>query len=92
VLLNFIGLTAGLILAAIPAGLAFQLLRANKAESKRSARRGGGIINTMLGRAKTTDDWMPDGRVKGGMIYNRKKKRIEVCGRLSNDTLDRVFR
>jgi hypothetical protein len=34
---------------------------------------------------------MPDARVKGGIIYNRRKKRLEISGRLSDDSFKRVF-
>jgi hypothetical protein len=95
--IHLLGFALGIALAAIPFALALRLSRAalkksNKIESKRSARRAGSLLDALRGRARTRDDWMPDGRVKGGMIYNRKDKRIEVSGRLSDDTLHRVFR
>jgi hypothetical protein len=68
------------------------LFLADKLEAKKSAARVSTIRDAVLGRARATDDWVPDGRVKGGMIYNRKKKRLEASGRLSNDTIERVFR
>jgi hypothetical protein len=92
VLISYIGLGVGLAVSAVLVSFAVHLLRADRLESRKSAARAGSLSDAIMGRAKTRDDWMPDGRVKGGMIYNRKKKRIEISGRLSNDTLDRVFR
>ena len=89
---NYIGLAIGLAFTAIFLNLAICLLRADRLERKKSAARTGSISDAVMGRARTSDDWIPDGRVRGGMIYNRRKKRLEVRGRLSRDALDRVFR
>jgi hypothetical protein len=72
--------------------LAFRLWRADRIESEKSAARAGGFIDALLGRTRVHDDWVPDARVKGGLIFNRAKKRFEISGRLSNDSLNRVYR
>lgn len=72
--------------------LAIRLFRADRVESEKSAARAGNFKNALLGRTRVHDDWVPDARVKGGMIFNRRMKRFEISGRLSSDSLNRVFR
>jgi hypothetical protein len=72
--------------------LALALSRTNKIESDKSAARVPSIWDAIRGRARTQDDWMPDARVKGGLIYNRRTNKIELTGRLSDSTLERVFK
>lgn len=90
--LNFLGLAAGLTAAAIFASFAIKLFRIDRFEAKKGSNRVGGISDAVMGRARPNDDWMPDGRIKGGLIYNRKENRLEVCGRLSDEAFDRIFR
>lgn len=85
-------LAAGLVLAGWFLAFAIRLMRSDKLEGSKSAARARTIGNVILGKAHTRDDWIPDARVKGGMVYNKNKKRIEISGRLSDDSLDRVFR
>jgi len=82
----------GFVLGAWALAFAFRLWRSDKLEGSKSAARAGTVTNAVMGRARTRDDWIPDARVKGGMIFNRDKNRIEVSGRLSDDSLNRVFR
>jgi hypothetical protein len=89
---SYIVLAIGLLLAAWLFAFAVRLFTANKVEGSKSAARAPSLWDAVRGRARTKDDWLPDARVKGGMIYNKKKKRIEIGGRLSEDSLDRVFR
>jgi hypothetical protein len=91
-LLSYTALGAGLALSAILLSIASRIIRADKFESRRGADRARSLKDVILGHARTHDDWIPDARVKGGLIYNKRKKRIEVSGRLSDDSLDRVFR
>jgi hypothetical protein len=72
--------------------VALTLTRVDKTESKKSAARVSSVINAILGRVRTHDDWMPDARVQGGLIFNQRKGRIEITGRLSDSTLERLFR
>lgn len=91
-ILNYIGLAIGLVVAVWLFRLAFRLLTLDKPEAKKSAARAPSFWAAVLGRSRTMDDWVPDGRVKAGMVYNRRKKRLEMSARLSDDSLDRVFR
>ncbi|MHC4040604.1 hypothetical protein [Bradyrhizobium sp. 23AC] len=90
--LNYLGLAVGLSLAAVMFSIAYKLFRLNRFEAKKSALRVKGVSDAVMGRARTRDDWLPDGRIKGGMIFNRRDNRIEVCGRLSDEAFDRIFR
>jgi len=89
---SYITLLIGAGLAGLLFNLSYRLACADKIESKRSAARSRTPLNAILGRARIHDDFMPDARVKAGLIYNKKKKRIEISGRLSPDSLKRVFR
>ncbi|TWI07894.1 hypothetical protein LPJ38_03105 [Bradyrhizobium daqingense] len=89
---SFVVLTVGLVVAAISLVFAYKFIRADKIELRKSQTRTDDVKSVLLGRAKTRDDWIPDARVQGGMIFNKKANRLEITGKLSNDTLDRVFR
>ena len=88
---SYLVLGGGLFVAAALLSFAVRLLRADKVESKKSANRVRSIKDAIMGRARMHDDWMPDARIKGGMIYNKNEKRLEISGRLSDDTFNRVF-
>ena len=90
--LSYLLLALGLLLAAWLFAFAYRLLRSDKNEGRKGAARVASLKDAVLGRARTKDDWMPDARVKGGMVYNHKEKRIEIGGRLSDDSLDRVIK
>ncbi|MFZ0424832.1 MAG: hypothetical protein WAL80_18290 [Xanthobacteraceae bacterium] len=79
-------------MAAALFGIALKLAFADRIESNKSAARASSMGDAVRGRARMHDDWMPDARVKGGMIYDKKNKRLEISGRLSDDSFDRVFR
>ncbi len=86
-------LFVGLLLAAFFLNISYRLIRADPVESSKSATRvGGKLRNAVFGRARTIDDWLPDARIKAGMIYNEKDERFEVSGRLSNEAFGRIFR
>lgn len=89
--LNYIGLAAGFSVAAVFTSIAIKLIRVDLFEAKKGTARVASVSDAVMGRARTRDDWMPDGRIKGGMIYNRKENRIEVSGRLSDEAFDRIF-
>lgn len=91
-LFSYAILALGLVVGACLLALAVRLLRADKLEGSKSAARAGTVMNAIFGKARTRDDWIPDARVKGGLVYNHTENRIEVSGRLSDDSLDRVFR
>lgn len=90
--LSYLTLAGGLLFAAGLLSIALRLIRADKIEGKKSAVRTPKILDALLGRARTRDDWIPDARVQAGMVYNKRKGRLEISGRLSRDTFDRVFR
>jgi hypothetical protein len=90
--LSYIVFLSAIIAAIFCFKFALTLTHVDKVESKKSAARVSSIINAVLGRVRTHDDWMPDARVQGGLMFNRKKGRIEITGRLSDSTLERVFR
>lgn len=90
-ILSYAILAMGVSVAVWLLTLAWRLLKADELESKKSAARTHSILAAIRGRACTREDWMPDARVKGGLIYNRKRNRLEISGRLSKDTLERIF-
>jgi len=90
--LSYLILAGGLLFSAALLTLGLKLLRADRMEGKKSALRAPSVLDAILGRSRMTEDWIPDGRVKGGMVYNHKENRLEISGRLSTDSLDRVFR
>lgn len=91
-LLSYLFLGAGLLSAALLLSLVVRLLRADKLERKKSASRVMTVLDAIRGRARMHGDWAPDARVKGGMVYDKKNRRLEISGRLSDDSFDRVFR
>lgn len=84
-------LAAGLVAGAWLFGFALRLLTADRVESRKSAARATSVMNAIRGRFLTKEDWIPDARVKAGMVYNTREQRIEITGRLSDDSFDRVF-
>lgn len=89
---SYLALGGGLFLVVALLSFATRLAFVNKVESKKSAMRAQSVKDAILGRARMHEDWIPDARVKGGMIYNKSKKRLEISGRLSDESFDRVFR
>jgi hypothetical protein len=81
-----------LILGAILAKLGWEIIHADRVEVSKNCARAGNWRDILLGRVRTKDDWLPDSRVQGGMVYNRRKQRIEISGRLSVESLHRVFK
>jgi hypothetical protein len=90
--INFVIVIGAVVGAASSLAFSFKMLQANKTELRKNQRRSRSLKSTLLGRAKTRDDWMPDARVQGGMVFNKRRKRIEITGQLSNDSLDRAFK
>lgn len=89
---NFLVVIIAVIGAATSLAFSIKMLQADKTELRKNQRRSRSLKSAFLGQAKTRDDWMPDARVQGGMVFNKKRKRIEITGRLSNDSLDRAFK
>jgi hypothetical protein len=90
--MSFVALSIGVAGAAMSAVFAYKFFRADKLELRKSQTRSRSLTSAINGKAKTRDDWLPDARVQGGMVFNRANRRIEITGKLSNDSLDRVFR
>jgi hypothetical protein len=89
---SYLVVGGGLVLSAAFFSVARRLARADKMEATKGAARSCSVLDSILGRARMHEDWMPDARIKGGLIYNKKKKRLETSGRLSDDSFKRVFR
>lgn len=86
-------LLAGLFLSAFLFNLALRLTRVDVEESDKSASRvANSLRKAVTGRALSVDDWLPDARVKAGLVYNKNAKRLEISGRLSNESFGRIFR
>ena len=81
---SYLVLGGGVLLAALLLRIALKLWQADSIEGKKSASRASSIKDAIRGRARTHEDWIPDARIKGGMVYNKKAKRLEVSGRLSD--------
>jgi len=89
---SYLILAAGLVILSLLGRLILRLVRADGIESRKSAARVRSFKDALMGRALIRDDFLPDARVQGGMIYNKGAKRFEVSGRLSSDSLNRVYR
>ena len=81
-----------LIIAAVLAKFGLTLLRADPLEAEKNASRTRSFKDALLGRVQIHNDWLPDARVQGGMVYDQAQDRIEICGRVSDESLDRTFR
>jgi hypothetical protein len=89
---SYIALFTGIFLSIVSFRIMIKLIFADKIESSKSANRVNSIKDAILGRARTHDDWIPDARIQGGLVYNERKNRIEVTGRNSDSAFRRVFR
>lgn len=89
---SYAALALGLFGASVLCKLLIALAFANKSESSKSAARVDGWWDALMGRGRVLDDILPDGRMKAGMIYNRRKNRLETSGRNTEETVARVFR
>ena len=93
VMIESILLLAGLFLSAFFFNLALRLTRVDVEESDKSASRvAHSLSRALTGGASSVDDWLPDARVKAGLVYNKNANRFEVSGRLSNEAFGRIFR
>lgn len=90
--MSYLILVVGSSAAAFAFGVAWLLSRVDRSESIKSAARTKRMRDAVRGHASLHDDWVPDARIKGGMVYNKSKRRLEICGRLSEDSLERIYR
>ena len=91
-ILDYLFFLVGVAISAFCFNVAYRLLRIDKDEGDKNAARVHTIWDAIRGRARPRVDWIPDSRVRGGLIFNRKEKRIEISGRLSENSVDRAFR
>ena len=91
-MMRYVICLAIIIVAAIIFRFGLALLRADKLEVEKNASRVRTWKDAIFGRVQIHDDWLPDARVQGGMIFNEAENRIEICGRLSDESLERTFR
>jgi len=90
--MNYILLAIGLGFAVWLIRLGLQFLTLDQIEASKSSLRARTITDAVLGKVRVQDDWLPDARVQGGMYFNKKRNRIEICGKISDDSLRRTFR
>ncbi|WP_442580606.1 hypothetical protein ACSBOB_00960 [Mesorhizobium sp. ASY16-5R] len=83
--------------ALIAAGIGLALLRFairimtyDRLEYEKSRARYPSIKAAISGKAKVKRGEFPDGRVRAGVVYNKKYHRIEANGKLRNDVVDHV--
>lgn len=85
-------LALGVVGAAISLRFLLTLATSKSSEVRRSNARTKSWRDLFMGRSVVQDDWLPDARVQAGAVFNKKVGRIEVTGRISNDTIERTFR
>ena len=70
---------------------AWRLLNYDKTEYQKSRARYPSVSAALRGQARVKRDSIPDGRIRAGIVYNKRESRIEPNGKLSNDTVDRIL-
>lgn len=90
--MGYLVITGGVAAAVWLVRFALAILRVNPIEASKSAARTRTWRDALFGQARLQDDWLPDARVQGGMVFNPQYNRIEICGRLSDDSLRHTFR
>jgi hypothetical protein len=71
--------------------LAWRLIRFDSSEYEKSRARYKSLGAVLRGEARVKRDTVPDGRVRAGLVYNKKLRRFEANGKLSNQVVDRVL-
>jgi hypothetical protein len=71
--------------------LAFNLARFNKIEYQKSRARYPSGSAALFGRAIVRYNGTPDGRVRAGIVFNKKQRRIIQNGKLKNEVVDQVI-
>jgi hypothetical protein len=72
--------------------MAIRLHHVDEIESMKSASRASSLKDAFFGRTRIEDGRLPDARVKGGMVFNKKEERLEISGRLSDEGFKHIFR
>ncbi|UWU21093.1 hypothetical protein QA648_17405 [Rhizobium sp. CB3171] len=70
---------------------AIKLAKFDRIEYQKSRARYPSLMAAISGKATVRYNGTPDGRVRAGIVYNTKKKRIEPNGKLRNDVVDQVL-
>lgn len=78
-------------LASIFLTIAIKMYKYDSREFKKNVARSKSIWDIIVGKLVISNDHLPDGRVQAGINYNRKKKRIEVTGKLSDDKIEEIL-
>ena len=96
--MSFIESTGWLLLAIVAAfvatvmfGLALTILRMNRAEADKNASRTASFKHLLTGRMMVREDWLPDARIRRGMVFSEDKGVFEINGGLSDEALRRTF-
>ena len=71
--------------------LTWRLVRYDKTEYEKSRARYVSLGAALRGQARVKRDSVPDGRIRAGIVYNKRRSRIKPNGKLSNDTVDRLL-
>ncbi|WP_256753318.1 hypothetical protein [Mesorhizobium sp. Mes31] len=71
--------------------LAYRLMRYDRVEYEKSRARYPSMYAAISGKAEVRRSDVPDGRVRAGIVYNKKHNRIETNGKIRNDVIDHVF-
>lgn len=71
--------------------LAFRLFVYDKTEYDKSKARYRSAFDAIRGAAIVKVGDVPDGRVRAGLVFNKKFNRFEPNGKLNNDVIDKVL-
>ncbi|GAB2186340.1 hypothetical protein [Roseibium sp. LAB1] len=71
--------------------LAYALAKYDRLEYEKSRARYPSFLAALKGQARVKRGELPDGRVRAGIVYNRKAHRIELNGKLRDDVVDNVL-
>lgn len=91
--MEYVQLTAAVLAAGASITLlrfAFKLLSYDRIEYEKSRARYASLSDAISGKARVKRSELPDGRVRAGIVYNLRQRRIEANGKLRNDIVDNV--
>lgn len=71
--------------------LLWRLVRVDQIEYEKMRARFPSFVGMLLGQTRVKRDTVPDGRVRAGIVYNKKEGRIEPQGKLNDDVIDRIL-
>jgi hypothetical protein len=85
-LVAFVGLTVGLALLRF----AYRLISYDRIEYEKSRARYPSTREAIMGRARVKRRAGPDGRVRAGLVYNKRAHRLEPNGKIRSDIVDSI--